>query len=121
VYDVSRWGRFQDPDEAAAYELQCKRAGVAVRYCAEEFENDGSVNSSLLKALKRVMAGEYSRELSVKTRRGQLNLLRKGFHVGGPAPFGMRRVVVDDAGNETPLTRGQWKAVISDRDSNAGA
>lgn len=27
VYDVSRWGRFQDPDEAAAIELRCKRAG----------------------------------------------------------------------------------------------
>src|SRR4051812_23490306 len=24
VYDVSRWGRFQDPDEAAAIELRCK-------------------------------------------------------------------------------------------------
>src|SRR4051812_11882085 len=27
VYDVSRWGRFQDPDEAAAIELSCKKAG----------------------------------------------------------------------------------------------
>ena len=43
VYDVSRWGRFQDPDEAATYELRCRRAGVAVHYCAEQFENDGSI------------------------------------------------------------------------------
>ncbi|MDS0863071.1 recombinase family protein, partial [Burkholderia pseudomultivorans] len=42
VYDVSRWGRFQDPDEAASYEFGCKRAGVRVLYCAEQFENDGS-------------------------------------------------------------------------------
>ena len=34
VYDVSRWGRFQDPDEAASYELRCRRAGVKVHYCA---------------------------------------------------------------------------------------
>ena len=27
VYDISRWGRFQDADEAAFYEYQCKRAG----------------------------------------------------------------------------------------------
>ena len=27
VYDVSRWGRFQDPDEAAYYEYICKRVG----------------------------------------------------------------------------------------------
>jgi DNA invertase Pin-like site-specific DNA recombinase len=26
VYDVSRWGRFQDPDEAAHYEFLCKAA-----------------------------------------------------------------------------------------------
>src|SRR5437762_2256888 len=25
VYDVSRWGRFQDTDEAAHYEFQCKK------------------------------------------------------------------------------------------------
>src|SRR5436305_7332464 len=30
VYDVSRWGRFQDSDEAAHYEFLCKRAGVRV-------------------------------------------------------------------------------------------
>jgi DNA invertase Pin-like site-specific DNA recombinase len=30
VYDVSRWGRFQDPDESASYEIRCKQAGVRV-------------------------------------------------------------------------------------------
>ena len=29
VYDVSRWGRFQDADESAYYEYICKRAGIA--------------------------------------------------------------------------------------------
>ena len=42
VYDVSRWGRFQDADESAYYEYLCKKAGIIVRYCAEQFENDGS-------------------------------------------------------------------------------
>src|SRR4030081_3926466 len=41
VYDVSRWGRFQDADESAHYEFVCKREGVPVYYCAEPFENDG--------------------------------------------------------------------------------
>jgi len=67
VYDVSRWGRFHDPDEAAAHELRCKRAGVAVHYCAEQFENDGSVTSAVVKAIKRAMAAEYSRELSARS------------------------------------------------------
>jgi DNA invertase Pin-like site-specific DNA recombinase len=30
VYDVSRWGRFQDADESAYYEYICRRAGIAV-------------------------------------------------------------------------------------------
>src|SRR6202020_1459332 len=42
VYDVSRWGRFQDADESAYYEYRCKRAHVQVHYCAEQFENGGS-------------------------------------------------------------------------------
>jgi len=41
VYDVSRWGRFQDADESAYYEYLCKQAGIDVHYCAEQFENDG--------------------------------------------------------------------------------
>ena len=79
VYDVSRWGRFQDADESAYYEYVCKRAGVQVHYCAEQFENDGSVSSALLKTIKRSMAGEYSRELSVKVFAGQSRLVELGF------------------------------------------
>ena len=66
VYDVSRWGRFQDADEAAYYEFRCKKIGIQVHYCAEMFPNDGSLISNLSKGLKRVMAGEYCRELSEK-------------------------------------------------------
>src|SRR5437764_1446286 len=32
VYDVSRWGRFQDADESAYYEFICKEAGIQVLY-----------------------------------------------------------------------------------------
>jgi DNA invertase Pin-like site-specific DNA recombinase len=58
VYDVSRWGRFQDTDESAHYEFLCKSAGVPVHYCAEIFANDGTLSSLIMKALKRTMAGE---------------------------------------------------------------
>ena len=69
VYDVSRWGRFQDADESAYYEYICRRAGISVHYCAEQFENDGSPMSTVMKSMKRTMAGEYSRELSTKDRK----------------------------------------------------
>src|SRR6202020_88348 len=49
VYDVSRWGRFQDADESAYYEYVLRKAGAHVHYCAEQFVTDGSVASVLLK------------------------------------------------------------------------
>ena len=60
VYDVSRWGRFQDADESACYEFLCRPAGVNVIYCAEPFADDLSLAASLLKTLKRAIAGEIS-------------------------------------------------------------
>ena len=81
VYDVSRWGRFQDADESAYYEYICRRAGIAVEYCAEQFDNDGSPISTIVKGVKRAMAGEYSRELSTKVFAGQGRLIEKGFHL----------------------------------------
>lgn len=116
VYDVSRWGRFQDPDEAATYELRCRRAGVQVHYCAEQFENDGSIGSSIIKTVKRAMAGEYSRELSVKVFAGQANLIRLGYRQGGAAGFGLRRLLVDEAGEpKATLGRGEHKSIATDR------
>ena len=52
LYDVSRWGRFQDADESAYYEFICRRAGVSVHYCAEEFEGDAIHVSMIVKRLK---------------------------------------------------------------------
>jgi len=95
VYDVSRWGRFQDADESAYYEYLCKRAGIQVAYCAEQFENDGSPVSTIVKGVKRAMAGEYSRELSVKVFAGQCRLIELGFRQGGAAGFGLRGVLLD--------------------------
>ena len=83
VYDISRLGRFQDADESAYYEYICKRAGISVQYCAEQFENDGSPVSTIVKGVKRAMAGEYSRELSVKVFTGQCRLIELGFRQGG--------------------------------------
>lgn len=116
VYDVSRWGRFQDADESAYYEYICRRAGINVAYCAEQFENDGSPTSNIIKTVKRAMAGEYSRELSVKVFQGQCNLIEKGYRQGGPAGYGLRRMLVDQTGEyKGVLKRGEQKSLQTDR------
>jgi DNA invertase Pin-like site-specific DNA recombinase len=116
VYDVSRWGRFQDADESAHYEYLCRRAGIQVRYCAEQFENDGSPVSTIVKGVKRMMAGEYSRELSAKVFAGQCRLIQHGFRQGGAAGYGLRRRLIDQSGtSKGELTRGEHKSIQTDR------
>lgn len=116
VYDVSRWGRFQDADESAYYEYVCRRAGIQVAYCAEQFENDGSPVSTIVKGVKRAMAGEYSRELSAKVFAGQCRLIELGYRQGGPAGYGLRRVLIDQHGSiKSELARGEHKSLQTDR------
>ena len=116
VYDVSRWGRFQDADESSYYEHLCRRAGVEVHYCAEPFKNDGTVYAAIVKSMKRAMAAEYSRELSVKVYAGQANLARRGFRIGGRAPYGIRRLLVDRSGVPKRVLRpGEYKNLHDDR------
>jgi DNA invertase Pin-like site-specific DNA recombinase len=116
VYDVSRWGRFQDADESAYYEYICRRANINVHYCAEQFENDGSPVSTIVKSVKRAMAAEYSRELSAKVFIGQCRLIELGFRQGGAPGYGLRRMLRDQGGEQKGfLSRGEQKSIQTDR------
>lgn len=57
VYDVSRWGRFQDIDESAHYEFVCRNAGIPVYYCAETFKNNTSAPSAIMKSPESLSLG----------------------------------------------------------------
>lgn len=116
VYDVSRWGRFQNSDEAAYYEFLCTQAGIKVCYVAELFDNDGSPLAMILKGLKRTMAAEYSRELSEKVYAGQYRGTCLGFRQGGFSGYGMRRMLIDAEGNRKGILEfGERKSISSDR------
>ena len=116
VYDISRWGRFQDVDEAAHYEFLCKHAGIPVHYCAEQFANDGTLPASILKALKRTMAAEYSRELGVKVFDGKKRLTLLGFRMGGCPGYGLRRMLISaDGKRKQKLVSGEYKSLTTDR------
>ena len=116
VYDVSRWGRFPNNDEAAYYEFVCSSSGIPLHYCAEPFANDGSATSSLLKALKRSMAAEFSRELGEKVFRGKTRIVQLGYWVGGPPGFGYRRLMVSASGKpKQRMKPGEHKSLTTDR------
>jgi len=110
VYDVSRWGRFQDTDESAHYEFLCKNTGVPVYYCAEPFKNNGSSPAVIMKTLKRIMAAEYSRELSQRLTRTKKILTQRGFRAGGMAGYGLRRMLISsDGSRKRSLAHGEVK------------
>ena len=119
VYDVSRWGRFGDvgrraPTARCRYLQTGGRQGV---YCAEQFENDGSfIVRDLPKNIKRVGAGDFSRELSAKVFAGSCRLVRLGFKQGGIAGYGLERVLVDQSGSQRcVLAPGDRKVLMTDR------
>ncbi len=116
VLDVSRWGRFQNLDQAGHYEFICFEAGAPIIYCAELFENDGTPVMALLKQIKRLQAAEFSRELSNKVLHAQLLQAKIGHKLGGPRRYGFDRILVDE--NDRPiqkLERGQTKALNNQR------
>lgn len=62
------------------------------------------------------MAGEYSRELSSKVFQGACRLIQLGYKQGGPAGFGLRRMLVDQAGQPKSLLKmGEQKSLQMDR------
>jgi DNA invertase Pin-like site-specific DNA recombinase len=116
VYDVSRWGRFQDTDQGAHYEFECRQQGIKIIYCAEPFDNDNTPMTAVIKSIKRAMAAEYSRELGVKVFQAQCTLARRGFDQGGGAPYGLKHLLIDKNGKCVgEVLRGMHKAITTDR------
>jgi DNA invertase Pin-like site-specific DNA recombinase len=110
VQDVSRWGRFQDPDEAAHYEFLCKSAGVQVMYCNEPYINSRTFAGKLFKNMRRGQAGEFSRELGEKVVRSARRIAGLGFRLGGTAGYGFRRMMVSEDGKQLRILRvGEFK------------
>lgn len=116
VYDVSRFGRFQDPDEAGHYSFLLKESNVKVIYCAEPLSEEFPEMSMLALPILRYSAAGYSKNLSEKVFLGQVNLVKKGFHQGGMCGYGLRRMLIDEKGNfKEKLDFGQRKSIQTDR------
>lgn len=96
VLDVSRWGRFQDPDEAAHYEFVCRAHGVSVVYCREKLGQGAS--GHLVKQVKRVMAADHIRQISDRTRRGKRWAAEAGRAPGAWPRYLVARQVVERDG-----------------------
>lgn len=116
VYDVSRFGRCQDIEEPAYHSYMLRQKGVRIIYCAEPFSESQPELFMLGLSYSRYGAAHYSKNLSDKVFIGQANLIRHGYHQGGKAGYGMRRLLVDEKGKTKDILRaGQRKSLQTER------
>lgn len=117
VYDVSRWGRFQDQDEAAYYEFLCRKQGKRVIYVAHGFPNtEHQLIAHLQTSIERYMAAEYSRQLSDKVFRGCVKVSQAGYSAGGTACYGMGRLLLDVEKRPVRVLKpGEHKSIDNER------
>ena len=108
-YDVSRFSRL-DPEEAGFHEYSLRRAGVRVIYTHEAGANESGVTGHLVKALKRVLAHDYSQKLSQVVSPWSAGTRRARALDRGIAPYGYRRVIRGPDGVAHPAAPGRWKA-----------
>jgi DNA invertase Pin-like site-specific DNA recombinase len=105
VYDVSRFGRL--PAKLKIYyEQHFQRHGIRVVYVKDDFRNDGSIGDDITQLVKHSEAHQYSVKLSELTLRGMKSHAKLGHSVGGKAPYGYDRLLVDQSGNPVKILRG---------------
>lgn len=110
-FDVSRWGRFLNPNEAAHWEYVCNRAGIKVVYTHSPFGLENSLPNNISKDLEREMASQHSRNLSQRVIIGMTTLAKRGFWAS-TAPYGYYRAEVnEDRIIQRTLKKGERMAI----------
>lgn len=118
VYDPSRWGRFEDKNQAGHLEYLCKDAGKEVIYASIGFarSDDEQFGLNMRIQMERDMAFLYSKNLSNKVFFGSVKVVQQGYSAGGTACYGMARLLLDE--NKKPiglLKKGQHKVIANQR------
>ncbi len=116
VLDVSRWGRFQDVDLSAYYRGICKIYKREVVYISKGFPKKDDPMESIQLSFDGYRAAEYSRELSDKVFKGCVKIAQQGFRAGGPPPYGLNRLLLDEKRNPVQILKpGQRKSIQNQR------
>jgi len=114
--DESRWGRFVDSREADYHRMRLERKNVLCQSCEKPLTLTSNIADRIMTLLRDESASDYCRQLSQKVWVGQCNLVTKGYRQGGVAGFGLRRMLLDEAGNhKQELTMGQRKSLLTER------
>ena len=90
VYDVSRFSR-GDNVEVGYYLYILRKAGVDVLYVKENLKGDDV--DEILRPVFQFNANLYLKSLSRDTIRGQVTSAKEGRFLGGPIPYGYKRII----------------------------
>lgn len=117
VYDVTRWGRWQNLNAPAHYEFLFEEKGKKVIYVARGFPKEGQeLISHLQTSIERYMAADYSRQLSEKVFYGCVKVSQQGYSAGGLPAYGMSRLLLDSSKKPIKkLKKGEWKSISNER------
>jgi DNA invertase Pin-like site-specific DNA recombinase len=114
--DVSRWGRFQDIDLSAQFSAICKKNGKQVIYTTIGKPREDDPLYPVYVQFERFRAAQYSRELSDKVWRGCVKIAEQGYWAGGPPPYGLQRLLLDEKREPlSVLQPGQRKGIQNQR------
>jgi DNA invertase Pin-like site-specific DNA recombinase len=114
--DESRWGRFVDSREADYHRMRLERKNVVCQSCEKPLTLSSNIADRIMTLLRDESASDYCRQLSQKVWAGQCNLVTKGFRQGGVAGFGLRRMLLNEAGSpKQELAMGQRKSLLTER------
>lgn len=107
--NASRWGRFDNPEEAGYWRFHLERVGWIVRF-AENDETDNLEARHLTRAIYDVQASAYRQQIRRNAKRGAHGTAANGYWQSR-APYGFRRKVVYPPGRERVLDNRMRKAV----------
>jgi len=109
VLNESRFGRFDDPDDAGYFRGMLRRLGWQLRYSENDVVENKMLNL-LLRSVTAAQASEYRDNVKRNARRGAKGTAEQGYWQS-QAPYGYRRAVVYPPGRERVLENGVRKAI----------
>ncbi|HEX8393848.1 MAG TPA: recombinase family protein [Longimicrobium sp.] len=104
----SRFGRFADPDEAAAWRFELSKHGWIARF-AENDDTESVTTRHLIRSIGGSQASEYLANLKANARRGARGAAAQGLWQN-EAPFGYRRMATAPGRPPVVLEHGQRKS-----------
>ncbi len=106
---------FRTPTKAPI--MSTSASGLAFRFSTAP--NSSRMTAALCRLSSNASSGRWrasTAELSAKVFAGQCRLIEVGYRQGGPAGFGLRRMLVDEKGaHKGVLVRGEHNSIQTDR------